>query len=101
WVPVDFAGSEMFRELARMNENGEMAPRLRKLYFAPRRPMFELYDLRTDPNEQHNLADDPELREIRDDLILKLTYKMIEDEDFATLPHPKIYEPRTDKTTKK
>ena len=31
-------------------------------------------------------------KEIRNDLILKLTYKMIEDEDFVTLPHPKIYE---------
>ena len=32
------------------------------------------------------------MKEIRNDLILKLTYKMIEDEDFVTLPHPKIYE---------
>ena len=56
--------------------------------------MFELYDLETDPHEQRNLADDPALRSVRDDLILKLTYKMIEDEDFATLPHPKIYERR-------
>ena len=54
--------------------------------------MFELYDLRNDPGEQRNLIDDPALKEIRNDLILKLTYKMIEDEDFVTLPHPKIYE---------
>lgn len=92
WVPVDFAKTEMFCELARMNEAGELEPRLSELYFAPRRPMFELYDLENDPDEQRNLIDDPELRSVRDDLILKLTYKMIEDEDFATLPHPKIYE---------
>lgn len=54
--------------------------------------MFELFDLENDPFEQHNLADDPAMRSVRDELILKLTYKMIEDEDFATLPHPKIYE---------
>ncbi len=94
WVPVDFAKTEMFRELARMNESGQLAPRFGKLYFSPTRPMFELYDLETDPHEQRNLADDPALRSVRDDLILKLTYKMIEDEDFATLPHPKIYERR-------
>jgi len=94
WVPVDFAKTEMFRELAQMNESGQLAPRFGKLYFSPTRPMFELYDLETDPHEQRNLADDPALRSVRDDLILKLTYKMIEDEDFATLPHPKIYERR-------
>ena len=94
WVPVDFAKTEMFRELARMNESGQLAPRFGKLYFSPTRPMFELYDLETDPHEQRNLADDLALRSVRDDLILKLTYKMIEDEDFATLPHPKIYERR-------
>ncbi len=92
WVPVDFSGTAMFRELARMNESGELEARFRKLYFSPTRPMFELFDLENDPFEQHNLADDPAMRSVRDELILKLTYKMIEDEDFATLPHPKIYE---------
>lgn len=48
WVPVDFAKTEMFRELARMNESGQLAPRFGKLYFSPTRPMFELYDLETD-----------------------------------------------------
>ena len=92
WVPIDFAGTEMFRELKRLHETGQLAPDLSRLYFSPGRPMFELYDLKEDPTEQHNLIDDPALKPIRDELILKLTYKMIEDEDFATLPHPKIYE---------
>ena len=92
WVPVDFSGTEMFAELKRMHKSGELDTLSSRLYFSPTRPMFELYDLRNDPCEQHNLIDDPALKEIRNDLILKLTYKMIEDEDFVTLPHPKIYE---------
>ena len=82
----------MFAELKRMHKSGELDTLSSRLYFSPTRPMFELYDLRNDPCEQHNLIDDPALKEIRNDLILKLTYKMIEDEDFVTLPHPKIYE---------
>lgn len=92
WVPVDFSGTEMFAELKRMHKSGELDTLSSRLYFSPTRPMFELYDLRNDPCEQHNLIDDPALKEIRNDLILRLTYKMIEDEDFVTLPHPKIYE---------
>lgn len=92
WVPIDFARTEMFQDLERRNASGELAPELSRLYFSPGRPMFELYDLQEDPDEQHNLIDDPAMKPIRDELILALTYKMIEDEDFATLPHPKLYE---------
>ena len=91
-MPVDFSGTEMFAELKRMHKSGELDTLSSRLYFSPTRPMFEFYDLRNDPCEQHNLIDDPALKEIRNDLILRLTYKMIEDEDFVTLPHPKIYE---------
>ena len=92
WVPIDFAGTEMFAELKRMHAGGRLDALSSRLYFSPTRPMFELYDLRNDPGEQRNLIDDPALKEVRNDLILKLTYKMIEDEDFVTLPHPIIYE---------
>lgn len=92
WVPVDFAEFPMFRELRELNAAGKLSPYLSRLYFSPRRPMFELYDLQEDPTEQHNLIDDPALKPVRDELILKLTYKMIEDEDFVTLPHPKLYQ---------
>jgi len=35
-------------------------------------PPFELYDLKNDPNEQHNLADDPALATTRNELIQAL-----------------------------
>ena len=39
-------------------------------------PRGELYDLRNDPHEWHNLFDDPALREIRDRLMMDLTAHM-------------------------
>ncbi len=92
FVPVDFAGTPMFKELITMNNTGKLETKFRKLYFSEKRPMFELYDLGNDPREQNNLIDKPEYKEIQKELILELTYHMIRDRDFVTLPHAKAYE---------
>ncbi len=44
-------------------------------------PPFELYDLREDPLEQHNLVDEPSYRSTRDDLIGKLRKWMVDTGD--------------------
>ena len=44
-------------------------------------PPFELYDLKNDPCEQQNLADDPRFTGIRDDLIRGLRHWMAETGD--------------------
>jgi arylsulfatase A-like enzyme len=48
-------------------------------------PEWELYDLLTDPDELHNVADDPAYREIRQDLELRMWQRQREVGDS---PHP-------------
>lgn len=36
------------------------------------RPQFELYDVQADPHEGHNLADDPQYKELLAELIKEL-----------------------------
>lgn len=91
YVPMDFRDTEMYRDLARKAADGSLAEPFASLYFGDSRPMFELYDLEADPLEQHNLIDLPEYSEIQKELIMQLTYHMIDDRDFVTLPFPKAY----------
>jgi hypothetical protein len=85
--PVDFAGDEMWRELVQMNKDGKLSPELSKMYFAERRPMFELYDLENDPNELKNLAGTPDATE-EQKLKGVLQEWMILQRDFVPLPVP-------------
>lgn len=96
YTPVDFSKYPFFEELQKMNAEGKLDKRFSDAYFSPTRPMFELFDLQADPDEENNLIDNPEYKEIRDDLILALTYKMIDDEDFVMLPLPKKYDINSD-----
>lgn len=86
--PVDFAGDPMWRELEQLNRDGKLAEPLRKLYFAPTRPMFEVYDLQADPHELTNLAGRPEAAPVERELKAALQEWMILQRDFVPLPVP-------------
>jgi hypothetical protein len=92
YTPIDFHHYPFYLELEKMNQDGTLATAFSEMYFSSRRPMFELFDLEKDPAELNNLINNPEYKDIRDGLIVSLTYKMIDDEDFATLPLPKKYD---------
>ncbi|MBN9520236.1 sulfatase [bacterium] len=86
--PVDFAGDPMWKELEEQNRAGTLAEPLRKMYFAPTRPMFEVYDLQTDPHELTNLAGRPESAPVERELKAALQEWMILQRDFVPLPVP-------------
>ena len=85
--PVDFAGDALWKELVQMNKDGKLSSELAALYFAPTRPMFELYDLENDPNELKNLAGSLNVTEERK-LKAALQEWMILQRDFVPLPVP-------------
>lgn len=86
--PVDFAGDEFWKELVKKHEDGALDPKLDKLYFAPTRPMFELYDLENDPYEFHNLAGTPEAEPYERELKAAMLEWMVLNRDFLPLPIP-------------
>jgi len=88
YCPVDFAGDPFWKELQQLHEAGKLAPELDRLYFAPTRPMFELYDLSADPCEMANLIGKKEAAEVEHELKAALNEWMILNRDFLPLPLP-------------
>ncbi len=86
--PVDFAGDPFFKEVQRLHTEGKLDPKLSQLYFSPTRPMFELYDLRQDPNELNNLAGKPEAAVVERELKAALQEWMLLERDYVPLPIP-------------
>lgn len=85
--PVDFAGTQMYRQLTRMHNEGILGEPFDSLYFNKgKRPLIELFDLDTDPYELHNLADDPVYWGIKKELLKELTGWMIRERDFLPTP---------------
>jgi N-sulfoglucosamine sulfohydrolase len=88
YTPVDFAGDAHWQELQQMHKDGKLSAELSKLYFAEKRPMFELYDLDADPAEMTNLAGKKEMAESERELKAALQEWMILEHDFLPLPVP-------------
>jgi len=70
--PADALNGMTFSEILEQRYTGSLDPLQEALYFQPR-PDEELYDLKNDPHELNNLADDPEyqdeLERLRDELL--------------------------------
>lgn len=99
YEPVDFGGDAFWKEVCQMNADGKLSPELSRVYFSPRRPMFELYDLEKDPCEFENLAGNKSATAIQHELKAALQEWMILERDFVPLPIPK-HDPETKRPRK-
>jgi len=89
WIPyspVDSAGGAAWREITAAHAAGTLSPGVAATYFSHPRPVYELYDLESDPSELKNLSGSPALREVEQGLRVALAEKMILDWDYLPLP---------------
>ena len=86
--PVDFRGNDFWKELVALNQRGKIDPKFRENIFADPREMFELYDLRNDPDEFNNLAGNADYQEIELELKEAMQRWMILTWDYLPLPIP-------------
>jgi len=86
YSPVDSAGGAAWREITAAHAAGILSPGVATTYFSQPRPVYELYDLESDPSELKNLSGSPALREVEQGLRVALAEKMILDWDYLPLP---------------
>ncbi|MGH9657264.1 MAG: sulfatase family protein [Bryobacteraceae bacterium] len=77
----DLAASPSWRSYGDVARSGKLRPEHRRL-LEPARPVVELYDLLTDPDEFHNRATDPQFAAVRDELVRRLSDWMHDTYDF-------------------
>ncbi len=86
YYPVDFGNQPFWLELTQLHTEGKLDKQVDKLLFAPRREMFELFNLEKDPHEFNNLAGNPQYKEVEDQLKTRLQEWMILNRDYIPLP---------------
>ncbi|WP_283434114.1 sulfatase family protein [Neorhodopirellula lusitana] len=65
------ASYPVLAEMNILNMEGKLTPE-QALFFAPSKPEVELFDLRSDPYELNNLADDPNQASVKSELLKEL-----------------------------
>jgi N-sulfoglucosamine sulfohydrolase len=84
--PVDSSGGAAWKQMQAANAAGKLSADLQATYFTAPRPVYELYDLETDPSELKNLSGQAAVREIEQELREALVEKMIIEFDHLPLP---------------
>lgn len=86
YLPVDFSGQKFWKELVEQNEKGTLEEKFQHVLFKTPRPLFELYDLKNDPDEFNNLSGKKEYKKIERTLKGILQQWMILNQDYLPLP---------------
>ena len=87
FYPVDFARDTMWTDLKQRYAEGKLDKKFSDTYiFTEERPMFEFYDLRTDPDEMHDRYGNADYAEEQHELMAQLHRWMIIYQDVVPLP---------------
>ncbi|MCX7043864.1 MAG: sulfatase-like hydrolase/transferase [Candidatus Sumerlaeota bacterium] len=86
YAPVDSGGGAAWKQITEANATDKLDPALSGTYFTTPRPVYELYDLESDPSELRNLSGQPAMAEVEHELRIALAEKMILDFDYLPLP---------------
>lgn len=97
FAQVDMVKTEAWEEVVKAHNNNKLSDLINSFYFYKERPVFELYDLETDPFESNNLAGQKEYKEIEKILRTEMEKKMLIDHDFLPLPSHVIEYSKTKK----
>ncbi len=79
------------REWRRLNKEGKLSGPS-ALFFQPEKPKHELYDTLADPDEVHNLAGDPQYRDVLKRMKRAVDQWMDQAGDLGVLPEPSLNE---------
>ena len=86
YSPVDSAGDPSWQDIVKAHEEKQLDSAFETLWFTSPRAVYELYDLEADPSELRNLAGQPDMKDIEQQLKEALQEKMILDYDYLPLP---------------
>ncbi len=86
YQPVDSAGGPGWKQIVAAHEAGQLAAPFVRAYFTHPRPIYEMYDLQSDPAELNNLAGNTDLVQVQRELRHALLEKMLLDQDYLPLP---------------
>lgn len=86
YSPVDMGKKSVWLAMQALNKQGELSPLHERLYFHLPRPIFELYDLKSDPFQLENLAGGKPTKAIETKLRVEMDKWMIRESDFLPLP---------------
>lgn len=86
YTPVDSSGNASWKDITRAHDAQKLESGFETLWFTSPRAVFELYDLKEDPNELNNLHGRKGLEAATSELKSALQKKMILDFDYLPLP---------------
>ncbi len=87
YTPVDMATKNIAWDAVQTaHHSGSLKPIHERLYFSESRPVFELYEVKEDPFQLHNLAGNADFESIETKLRENLDRWMIREGDYLPLP---------------